>query len=566
MGGLTRDDMLVILLSCGILLSAARIAGEAARRLNQPAVLGEILAGILLGPSLLGRLSPQVWAYLFPSHGNAAIVLQGLSSVGVILFLLVAGLEVDLSTIWRQGKTTAAVSVSGVVAPFALGLIAARWQPTAMGAEPGSDPWSFALFFATALSISALPVIARTMMDLDLYRTDFGMLVVAAAVANDLIGWLFFAVLLAMMGVSGHGTPVGLTILFTLLFAALMLTVGRRLLDRMLPWIQAHTTWPAGVLGLSLSLALFGAALTEWIGIHAIFGSLLVGVALGDSIHLREQTRATIDRFVSSFFAPLFFASIGLRTDFVANFDPLLALTVLIIACIGKVLGCAGGARLASATPRESWAMGFALNARGAMEIILGLLALQSGLIGERLFVALVIMALVTSMMAGPAVQAILGKRRPRPFIDYLASRAFVPRLKAVGRREVIAELSRAMATALGKPASAIEDAVWNREMTMSTGLEHSLAIPHARLAGLSAPVIGLGLSPTGVDFDAYDGEPSRIIFLILTPEDDQGVQVHLLADIARTFKDPDMRSKVLQVTGATELIALIRTERLEGA
>lgn len=205
--------------------------------------------------------------------------------------------------------------------------------------------------------------------------------------------------------------------------------------------------------------------------------------------------------------------------------------------------------------------MGVSLNARGAMEIILGLLALQNGIIGARLFVALVFMALVTSIAPGPCIQRILGRRRVRRFVDYLVPKAFIPRLASTDRREVISELCRAIAPATGRDAPLLEDAVWNREQTMSTGLEQGLAIPHARIPGLAAPMVGLGLSFGGVDFDAYDGEPARIIVLILTPEDDRGVQVNLLADIARTLKDPELRTKVLHVTNATELLALIRTE-----
>ncbi|GMU37424.1 MAG: cation:proton antiporter [Phycisphaerae bacterium] len=561
MDRLSHHDVMIVLLSLGVLLLVARTAGELARRLNQPAVLGEILAGIALGATGFGRLFPNAHAALFPSSGPPTLVLHGIGTVGVVLFLLVAGMEVDLSTIWRQGRTAATVSLMGIVIPFGIGWGAAQVMPELLGLEPGADRWVFSLFLGTALAISALPVIARTLMDLDLYRTDFGMLVIAAAIVDDLVGWMIFALLLAMIGAPGHGMSVGWTVLMTLGLAAFVLTIGRWGVNRTLPWLQAHTSWPGGVLGFALSLALFFAALTEWIGIHAVFGAFLVGVALGDSVHLREQTRATIERFVASFFAPLFFATIGLRIDFIRNFEVFLSLLVVLIACAGKVLGCALGARITGTPAREAWAIGFGLNARGAMEIILGLLALQAGLIGERLFVSLVFMALITSVICGPAVQKILGRRRVRRFVDYLVPKAFVPRLVSTDRREVISELCRAIAPAAGRDTALVEDAVWNREQTMSTGLEQGLAIPHARIPGLAAPLVGLGLSFGGVDFDAYDGEPARIIVLILTPEDDRGVQVNLLADIARTLKDPELRTKVLHVTNATELLALIRTE-----
>jgi Kef-type K+ transport system membrane component KefB len=282
-----------------------------------------------------------------------------------------------------------------------------------LGCERDANPRIFALFFATAISISALPVIAKTLMDLGLYRSDFGMIVIAAAVFNDLLGWFVFAVILGLLGNSAsHGMGVGGTIVLTMLCVAFAMTLGRWMVHRTLPWLQAHTSRPGGVLGFAMSLALLAAALTEWIGIHAIFGAFLVGVMVGDSSHLRPETRRTILDFVSIIFAPLFFASVGLRIDFAEKFYPEIILPVLIIGCITKIGGCGVTARLTGLDWNTSWALGFAMNARGAMEIILGLLALQNGLIRQRMFVALVILAVVTSMMSGPGIQRFLGRRQ----------------------------------------------------------------------------------------------------------------------------------------------------------
>jgi Kef-type K+ transport system membrane component KefB len=214
-----------------------------------------------------------------------------------------------------------------------------------------------------------------------------------------------------MGGAEAGANGIGLTVTLTLLFAAGMLTVGRWLVDRLLPSIAAYTHWPGGVLSFAMALALFGAAFTAWVGVHAIFGAFLVGVAVGDSSHLSERTRTTIDHFASFIFAPLFFASIGLRMDFAAYFEPGLVLTILGIACLGKFLGGLAGARWAGLTIRDRWAVTFALNARGAMEVILGLLALEAGVIRPPLFVALVVMALVTSIVGGPGIQLALGRR-----------------------------------------------------------------------------------------------------------------------------------------------------------
>ncbi len=407
-------DVTRLLAALAVLLFVARGFGEVARRLNQPAVLGELLAGFLLGPAVLGRVAPQIGEWLFPREGATHLVFDGICTLATVLFLLAAGLEVDLFTALRQGRRAAVVGVLGVAAPFGLGLVAVWLAPRAVGFEAGSDPTIYALFFATALSISALPVIAGTLMDLHLYRTEFGMTAISAAMLNDLLGWTVFAVVLGMAGTPTSHLPIVLVVALTILFAVLALTLLRSAIHRALPWIQAHTTWPEGVVGFALALALSAAALTHWIGIEAVFGAFLAGVALGGSSHLSQRTRTTIGEFVGSFFAPIFFASIGLKVDFGSHFDLGLTLAVIAIACAGKVGACAAGARLSGMAPREAWAMGFAMNARGMMGIVLGLTALREGLIGERMFVSLVLMALFTSALAGPAIQAALGRTKPR--------------------------------------------------------------------------------------------------------------------------------------------------------
>ncbi len=565
MASLSPAEITAFLLSLAILLAAARFLGEIAKRLNQPAVLGEILAGILLGPTLLGAVAPGVFAFLFPAQGGGALAREGLMVLAITLFLLVAGMEVNLSSVWRQGRLALSVGIAGIVGPFSIGFAMAWLLPRQMGIAEGTDPLIFALFIATALSISALPVIAKTLMDLDLYRSDLGMMVIAAAVFNDLFGWIIFAVILGMLGTGGgHALSVGATIWLTLGFSLFMLTWGRNLLHRALPWIHAHTSWPGGVLGFALALALVCAAFTEWIGVHAIFGSFLAGVALGDSAHLRTRTRATIAQFVSFIFAPLFFASIGLKVNFVAHFDLQLVLLVLLIACIGKVVGCGIGGWLAGMPLREAAALGFGLNARGAMEIILGILALQYGVIDERLFVALVVMALVTSLMSGPAMQWLLRLKKPRRFLDFMRPRGFLPQLQASTRDEAIEELSRPLAQAMGIDTAHVVTAVRERERLMATGLGSGLAVPHARLEGLNAPALGVGISREGVDFDAPDGRPAHLVFLLLTPRQDDGAQLEILADIARTFRSRTVREHVLKAGSFTEFVGLVRSQEEE--
>jgi Kef-type K+ transport system membrane component KefB/mannitol/fructose-specific phosphotransferase system IIA component (Ntr-type) len=497
---------------------------------------------------------------LFPREGPNVIALQAIRNVSVALFLLVAGMEVDLSTIFRLKHTALLVALGSLLFPFALGWGAGTIAPQFFGMVEAAHPTIFALFLGIALAVCALPVIIKILMDLNLFRSDLGMIVVAVAVFIDLVGWIGFAVILGLLN-SGSGSGhsgIAVTIVGTLALAGAALTVGRWLVDRALPWVQAHTSWPGGVLGFAMTLGLLGAAATEAIGTHAIFGAFLVGVVVGDSRHLQQRTRVIMDQFIAAVFAPLFFASIGLRMDFAARFDVLLVAVLLVIACVGGTLGSVAGARLARLPARQAWAVGFALNARGAMSIVLAVLALQNNLISERLFVALVVMAIVTSIIAGPLMQRVLQRKRAVHFRDYLVQRAFIPALRGATGEAVIRELSAALAPAVNQAARSIGDAVWSREQTMSTALPGGLAVPHARIEGLEKPAIAVGISQVGAAFDAVDNAPTQLVLMVLTPTDSDQIQLEILADVARTFIRPDTIDRAVACDNYTQFLALL--------
>ncbi len=560
---LTSHELVGLLLALGLLLAVARVLGELAKALGQPAVLGELLAGLLLGQSIFGRFAPEAFGWIFPSAGGPKVFLDSLGILAVTLFLLVSGMEVNLETLWRQGRVALSVSLWGMLFPFACGFLAAWTFPRLLGHESSEHLLVFALFFATALAISALPVIAKTLMDLGLYRTDLGMVVIAAAVVDDLFGWVIFAIVLGLLnGEAVEGLAVGRTVLTILGFALFMLTLGRWLLHQLLRWVQNHSSWPGGVIGFTLALTLFFAAFTEWIGVHTVFGAFLFGVALGDSSRLREQTRDTLDRFISFFFAPIFFAGIGIQVDFFGNFDLLLVLTILTIAIFGKVIGCGLGGRLSGLPWNQAWAVGFGMNSRGAMEIILGLLALQAGLITQRMFVALVVMALVTSLISGPMMKRLLiQKGKGRRFFHYLNGKTFCNPLTGRDKWEVIGQLSAKVGAAYRLDPRAVEAVVVEREKTMSTGLTKGVAIPHGRLAGLKEPVVALGFSRMGIDFNSLDGSPVYLVVMILTPLEDADAQIHLLAEVARTFKSLHNLGEVAELTDFGEFLAWLKAQ-----
>lgn len=553
---LSAADIGRLLFALGAMLGLARIVGEIARRYRQPAVLGEIVAGILLGPTVLGRLHPYAFQWLFPEQGAATLALSGFVTVAVVLLLLVAGLEVDLSTVVRQSRAAMSISFMSIALPFIVGVGLAFAMPQLLGKEPQSPLVPFALMVGIALSITALPVIAKIMLDINLFNTDVGMLIMSAAMVNDLVGWIGFAVVLGMM--TGGSGGVGATIALTLFFVAMMLTAARWLAHWVLPWIQAHTSWPGGVLGFVIVVGLLCAGVTESIGVHGVFGGFFAGVAIGDSPRLRQRTRDTIHQFVMNIFAPLFFASIGLHVDFIDAFNPITVGLVLVVAVAVKVAGGWLGALWGGVARREALAIGWGMSARGAMEIVLGQLALHAGLITQRLFVALVIMALVTSIMAGPLMQRALGRSPRRRLSDILSEPQVLWSLSADDARQAIRELCERAARICGLPVERIDEAVWAREQIMRTGLAQSVAVPHAALDELAKPLVVIGRSADGVDFDAPDGQPARLICLLLSPRDDPSAQVELLRMVSRAFAHEEPRALALAAQNYTQFLAAL--------
>jgi Kef-type K+ transport system membrane component KefB len=406
MNSLSHSDLIVFLLSLSTMLLFSRIMAELGKKLKLPIVMGELVVGIILGPTILGMIYPELYEFLFPKFGRVPAALDGIFSISVIFLLFVAGMEVQLSLVLKQGKIAVYTSTFSMIIPFFTGFAVAWYFPEVFGIRSSQEEkFLFALFFGTALSISALPVIARILIDMNLFKTPVGMLIIASAMFNDLIGWLIFSLILSLAGKGTDTMGLGYTIAYILGFGLFMLTIGKKIIDRILPWIQNKLSCPGGVLAFSLGICLLCAAFTESINIHAILGAFIAGIAIGDSVQLHEKAREIIHQFITNFFAPLFFVSIGLKVNFIENFDAVIVLIVLVLAYVGKVVGATAGAYLGGMRNRNALAVSFGLNARGSMEIILGTLALNAGLISPKIFVALIVMALVTSLTSAPLMK-----------------------------------------------------------------------------------------------------------------------------------------------------------------
>jgi Kef-type K+ transport system membrane component KefB len=406
--------MVVFFLQIAVMLTTALLFGQAMRRLRFPAVLGELIGGIVLGPTVWGWLSPDTHAWLFSPSVSADM--DGLIQLCMLFFLFAAGLEINLGLIKKQKAIIAWTSLLGILVPFVLGFGVVLLFPGLWGANALDRPLLFALFIGTALSISALPVIARILMDLNIMKTNVGMVVMGSATINDLIGWSLFALVLSNFAPGGTtGLPPYVTVILVILLFAFMLTTGRSACQRAQEWLKSHLPWPGVFLGLAIALVLLVSAIAEMIGVHAVFGAFLVGAALSQNLEKRNEAHEIFYQFVMYFFAPLYFVSVGLRANFIQSFDPVLVAVVLLVACAGKVIGATLGSKIGRLPNRQALSVGFAMNARGAMEMILATVARDAGLIDDRIFVALVCMALVTSVLSGPVIDWLCAARPEKP-------------------------------------------------------------------------------------------------------------------------------------------------------
>ncbi|HOV92576.1 MAG TPA: cation:proton antiporter [Candidatus Kapabacteria bacterium] len=554
----SQPNIVILLLSISIMLFAAKVFGEIFIKLKQPAIIGEILAGIILGPTVLGTISPDIFYFLFPPQGATNNALTGLTNLSVVLLLLISGMEVDLNVVLKNSSKALVISCFGIIIPFAIGFLMAWFYPFTLGIADVNNKLIFALFIGTALSISALPVIAKTLMDLNIYKMDIGMMIIASAMINDLIGWLVFSVILGMMGNSSSHFNFLEILLFIILFFIILFVFLRRIIDKIVNHIQEKWSFPGSILIFIMVLGIAGAAYTQYIGIHAVLGAFLVGIAIGEAPSLSERVREILNQFVSNIFAPLFFVSIGLGVNFIQNFNLGLVLIILLISIIGKVAGSYFGARISGVDSTDSAIIGLGLNSRGTMEIILGLLALQVGIITNQVFVALVIMALVTSLISAPLMNILLSRRKLSD-INSLINKKYIKISDAKTKEEVIDELCGIISNSHKLDKNEIKTAILEREITLPTGIANYLALPHCRYNKLQKPALAIAVNKNGVDFNTADNTPAKFIFLLITPENKNELQLQLLANIVRKFQNRDAIESILKLNDINKIEAELR-------
>lgn len=558
---LSEQQLLVFLVQVLVLLGAARGLGTVCRRLGQPALLGEILTGVLLGPTILGRAAPQVHLTLFPGDAIQHAMLETVGWIGLLLLLLSAGLEVDVSVAWRQRRDVLKISLTDIILPMAVAFVPAYLLPDRYLPDP-SRRLIFALFIAAVMTISALPMTLRALHDLDLLKSDLGLLIISALTINDIIGWAVFTLVLGFAGYAEMAAGrVALVLGGTAAFTALCLTVGRRLVGLGIRAVKRGASGEAGlVLTFVCCVGLLAGLATHAMGIHALFGFFLAGIMAGDSPNLSERTRQVIHQMVYAVFVPIFFAGIAIQIDFLANFDVLLVLLLTVVGVAGRYYGAWVGARMTALSRWDRVTVAIAHTPGGSMEMVMAYVALQFRLITVPVFVAIVFAALISSIILGPWMAWSMRRRRQISVLDLVIRQSLPVDLPGPDRWSAIRVLCQAAAEEPGLPhADNIAAAVRAREETAGTALGNHLAMPHARIPGLERPLIAVGRSAAGLEWDAPDGLPVDLAFLILTPAERADLQVQILAALARALIDENMRRRLLEARTGQEAQAVLR-------
>lgn len=411
---LTEHELLVFWVQISVLLAAARLLGGAMRRLGQPAVIGELAAGVLLGPSVFGKIWPEGFEWFLPDSRVQSAALLGVSWLGVVLLLLVTGFETDPVLIRRMGRAAGLVAVGSLGIPLVVGF-GTGWAVPDSFLGPEAQRPLFAAFIAVSLAISALPVIAKILSELGLLRRNFGQLILAAGMVDDVAGWLLLGVI---AGIASTGELQAVRLVVSIgglaVFVVLAFSVGQRGIDVLFRRLRGRGDVVSQV-GAIAAIGFGAAVVTQALGVEAVLGAFVAGIVMGRSRFVDERAPAQLGRVTSAVFAPIFFATAGLRVDLGALAEPEVlawAVGIVAVATFAKFAGAVVGARLAGLPLLDGVALGAGLNARGALEIVVATIGLSLGVLSVEAYTVIVLMAMATSAMAPPMLRSIAGRWR----------------------------------------------------------------------------------------------------------------------------------------------------------
>lgn len=402
---IASHQLVIFLLQCGTLLLLAYVLGQLARRMMMPAIVGELCAGVLAGPSVLAHLAPGVSAWLLPRDPAQLHLLDAVGQVGVLLLVGITGIQMDLGLLRRKAVPALTVGVGGLIVPLGAGIGAGLLLPAVL-VPPHAARGAFALFVGVAIGVSALPVIAKTLFDLGLLHHDIGQLILSAVSVDDTLGWLLLAVVSAMA--TGQVSAAGIGRIIGSVALVIVAAIVARPLVRTSLQAAAGRPDSGPTAALVIIMVLLAAAASQALGLEAVFGAFVCGLAISSCGGVGPVRLAPLRVTVLSVLAPLYFATAGLRMDLTALARPAVLLAgavMLAVAVIAKFAGAYAGARLSRLGHWQALALGAGLNSRGVVEIIVATVGLQLGLLSQAMYTIIVLVAIATSLMAPPLLR-----------------------------------------------------------------------------------------------------------------------------------------------------------------
>ncbi len=422
-----------------LLLLVGRGLGELFQRYGQPAIMGQLIGGILLGPSLFGWIWPGAQHLIFSTDPAQKGMIDAVSQLGILLLLLLTGMETDLRLVRRVGAACFSISITGVVVPFVLGFALAQFLPGTLLPDPTQRVVA-GLFLGTALSISSVKIVAMVVREMNFMRRNLGQIIISSAIIEDTIGWLIIAV---TFGIATNGSlqllPLVTTVVEVALFMAFSFTIGRRLVFTLIRWSNDSFRSEYAVITVILIIMGVMALITNLIGVHTVLGAFVAGILVGESPILSDHIEGQLRGVITALFMPVFFGMAGLSADLTVLADPTLALLTLAlvaIASIGKFGGAFIGGRMAGMSRKEAIAVGSAMNARGSTEVIVASIGLSMNILSHNLFTMIVTMAVITTLAMPPMLRWALGRlpignaEKQRVDRELLDERGFVSRLE----------------------------------------------------------------------------------------------------------------------------------------
>lgn len=559
----SEHHIFIFIIQIFLVLLLARSLGEILKKIGQSPLFGELIIGVLLGPTIMGRFFPNIHKMIFPLDPVQIGMFEAVAWLGVLFLLLETGLEIDFTVAWRHKNNALIVAVLDIIIPMLVAFFPTLFLSNKYLID-AEGKLIFSLFIATVMTISAMPVASKIMHDLKLLKTEIGFITMSALAVNDIIGWALFTIILSIFS---RKTVIVFEILFIILFVIIFsgvaLTIGRKFSSKIISFFERYKfSEPSSSFTFACLLGLIFGAITQIIGIHALFGFFIAGIIVGSAKNLKEETRSIISQMVHALFVPLFFVNIGLKHDFIKNFDLFLVIFMCVIGIIGRYIGAYAGSIFANIPKINRNIIAIAHVPGGMMEIVVALLAYEEGLITEKVFVAIIASAIFSSIVVAPWMKIALIKRKKISIITFIPDDNAIFFLESKNKLDAINELFNVASRYIKIPEKELKKAKEDllvREEDYSTAIGDQIAIPHVRLENIKEPVLFFAFSREGIDWNSPDGKDVHLIFLLFSPALYNDIHLEILTKIAFSLQKMENRRILLNSTTQDFLIKNVK-------